>query len=187
MISFEHVCLSFGDKHVISDMSFSMEKHDRLALMGESGAGKTTILRLLLGFQKPDEGTVRVDERLSVLFQENRLIESLSVISNLMLVTDDRDRALEMLDKVGLHGEGKNKVHTLSGGMKRRLSLARALLVDYDVLLLDEPFNGLDPDRKRSIADLILSETEGKGLILISHEEEERELLCVEKRLEIGK
>ena len=186
MISFEHVYLSFGEKHVISDMSFSMEKHDRIALMGDSGAGKTTIMRLLLGFQKPDSGNVRVDEKLSVLFQENRLIESLSVLSNLMLVTDDKLRAMEMLRKVGLKGEEKNKVSTLSGGMKRRLSLARALLVDYEVLLLDEPFNGLDPERKRSIADLILHETEGKGLILISHEEEERELLKVEKRLEIG-
>ena len=186
MISFEHVNLSFGSKHVIRDMSFSMEKSDRIALMGDSGAGKTTILRLLLGFQKPDSGIVRVDEKLSVLFQENRLIEPLSVISNLMLVTDDRRRALEMIGKVGLGGEERSKVLTLSGGMKRRLSLARALLVDYDVLLLDEPFNGLDPDRKRSIADLILQETEGRGILLISHEEEERELLHVDRRIEIG-
>lgn len=186
MMELENVSLSFGEKHVINDFSFTLERGERIAIMGDSGAGKTTLMRILLGLLKPDSGSVEIDDRLSVLFQENRLIESLSVISNLMLVTDDRERALDMLERVGLRGEGKNRVSTLSGGMKRRLSLARALLVPYDTLLLDEPFNGLDPERKHSIAELILSETEGKGIILISHEEEERELLGVERRITIA-
>ena len=185
MIRLENVSLSFGDKKVLSDFSFSLEKGERIAVMGDSGAGKTTLMRIILALQAPDSGSVEVSDRLSVLFQENRLIESLSVISNLMLVTDDREKALSMLCRVGLEGEGKNRTSTLSGGMKRRLSLARALLVDYDTLILDEPFNGLDPDRKRAIADLILSECGERGLILISHEEEERELLRVERTVAI--
>ena len=132
------VSKSYGDKKVLSSLTLHIKERATTVLSGPSGIGKTTLFRLILGLEKADCGTIRTEGRVSALFQEDRLIENLSIMNNLLLVSDDKARMKELLKESGLEGEEKNRVATLSGGMKRRVALVRALLTDYDTLLLDE-------------------------------------------------
>ena len=168
----------FGSKIIFRDASFTFPDGKRTAVLGESGSGKTTLMRLLSSLDRDFSGYIDNPPRLPiVLFQEDRLSEGISAISNLMAVTDDRDAALSALSSVALAGEEHTKVRDLSGGMKRRLAIARVLLLDFDVLFLDEPFRGLDDETKGRIAELILSRLEGRTLVFITHSKDEIELL----------
>lgn len=165
----------FGDKTIFSDFFLDIPDGSRIFLKGESGRGKTTLLRMIAGLDRDYDGTI--DSSAVMLFQEDRLIENMSAISNLLLVTENRNEALSLLERVGLKGEEKSTVSSLSGGMKRRLSIVRLLLVESDVYLLDEPFNGLDSETKKSVAKLVFEKTEGKTVIVVSHADEDAVLL----------
>ncbi len=176
----------FGDKIIFKNRTFIFPDHKRSALIAESGRGKTTLMRMLSLLDKDFIGTIdNPPEKPVVLFQEDRLSESISALSNLMAVTDNSDEALSMLGKVGLSGEERTKVHALSGGMKRRLAIARALLVPFDVLFLDEPFTGLDYDTKVMVSSLILERTLDRTLIFITHSSEDVDLLSPDSVVEI--
>lgn len=168
---------SFGDKKVFSSLNLEIPEHGLTVFMGPSGSGKTTFFRIILGLEKPDSGFVRTEGRVGALFQENRLIGNLSVIGNLMLVTDDREKALQYLAAVGLGGEECTKACELSGGMARRVALARALLAPFDTLVADEPFSGLDIEAKKLAAGLLLSRTVGHTVLLITHDPDDLPLL----------
>ena len=172
----------YGDKVVFDKFSADFGTAQRIALMGASGSGKTTLLRLLLGLEKPDEGSFEglSGETFSVVFQENRLVETLTVRSNLKAVTGrayDEKRAMALLEALGIAQEYTSPVSTLSGGMKRRVAIARALLFPHTFLLLDEPFKGLDEDTREQVIETVRRETEGKKLLLITHDEKEAEAL----------
>ncbi len=179
MIEFKNVYKAFGDKQVLEDFSLYLGRGDRVCLMGPSGCGKTTVGNLLLGTEKPDSGTVTCEEACSAVFQEDRLCEDFSALSNLRMVLPDRDKkkAKAILSRL-IDAEDMGKpVRTFSGGMKRRVAIGRALCYDRPILLLDEPFSGLDGDTKRTVAQVINEHSAGKTLLLISHDREEAELL----------
>ena len=166
----------FGDKIIFKNFSLSVSEGERVLITGESGRGKTTLLRLIAGLDGECDGSIDFPSSV-MLFQEERLIENMSVISNLMLVTDKREKAAMLLEKAGLRGEEKSIVSSLSGGMKRRVSIVRLLLLESSVYLLDEPFTGLDEETKRKTAALITEKTDGKTVIVVSHTEGDGMLL----------
>lgn len=150
-------------------------------LMGPSGRGKTTLLRILLGLEPPDAGQIlHPPERVSVLFQEHRLVESLTVGLNLKLAlgaafdparAEGQMAALGMPDSLGL------TVSTLSGGMKRRTALSRALLFDAPLLVLDEPFQGLDADTRLLAIEAVKRDAERRPVLAVTHDPGECALL----------
>ncbi len=168
----------FGEKIIFHHASFTFPDNSCSVIAAPSGKGKTTLMRMLSGLDRDYDGAVDDPPRSPVvLFQEDRLVENISVLSNLKAVTDDESSALSMLSRVGLAGEERSRVSSLSGGMKRRAAIARALLVDFDVLFLDEPFTGLDMDTKKDIASLILEIAGNRTVIAITHSAEEATLL----------
>ncbi len=165
---------AYSNRPVLRDVSFSVTEGETLAIMAPSGTGKTTLLRILLGLERPDRGELSgLDQlRFSAVFQEDRLLEHLSAEGNLKFAAGpyyQADAAQALLQELGLDWSSQ-RVREYSGGMKRRLSLARALLVPFDVLTLDEPFTGLDPDNRTLALQCIQRHTAGKIVLLVTHD-----------------
>lgn len=185
MIGAVDIRKSFGGSVVLDGFSHEFTDGKVTAVLGKSGCGKSTLLNILMGLMSPDSGeVVRKDGIvISAVFQENRLCENLTASANIRLVTSKRFSKSEIaaeLAKVGL-GECENKpVRTLSGGMKRRTALLRALLAEYDALFLDEPFKGLDADTKRTVMEYCREKIAGKTVILVTHDREECEFFADE-------
>ena len=175
----KNLTFNYGEKRMIEKLSFSLSSGRHIAVMGVSGRGKTTLLRLLLGLIEPQEGEIVHDEgeRPAVVFQEDRLLPWSTALKNVELVSKSREEAISLLRDMEL-GEAADKLpKELSGGMQRRVAIARALAYHGDPLLLDEPFKGLDPDMRERIAERILERAEGAPILLITHDENEAELL----------
>ena len=180
-IELQNVSKFFGEKQVLQNFSHVFPEGELTCVMGPSGCGKTTLLSLLLGLEQPDSGRVLGMEgrRKSAVFQEDRLCENAGAVSNLRLVnpTLTREEAEAMLRDLDLGDSLRQPVRTLSGGMKRRVAILRALAADYDVLLCDEPFKGLDQATKALVMDYFLGKTKGKTVILVTHDQGETEAL----------
>ncbi|MGN0555090.1 MAG: ATP-binding cassette domain-containing protein [Candidatus Fimenecus sp.] len=175
-VLFDKVCKSFDGKQVFSDFSYTLSLQGITALMGPSGCGKTTLLRLLCGLESPDSGTISgAPETYTFLFQENRLLPWASALENVALVSDTQT-AQTILRKVGLAQELQTLPSSLSGGMQRRVALARALAHKSPVLLLDEPFKGLDADLCREMIALLRQEAQTRPILLVTHSLQEAEL-----------
>jgi phospholipid/cholesterol/gamma-HCH transport system ATP-binding protein len=185
----EHVSVSFGALSALSDVSARFAEGTRTLICGRAGSGKTTVLKTLAGLIRPSAGHVLwgqtdtaglgVDARrkaqaaFGMVFQTDALFDSMTVLDNVMLPLRKRGvgedeaqaRSHEALDRVGLKGaEGKRPEH-LSGGMKKRAGIARAIVARPQVLFADDPFAGLDPDMQESIARLLLEVSEGRTLV----------------------
>ncbi len=173
MIRAQGLYKSYGGKPVLEELSFTADV-GLTRLTGPSGAGKTTLLRLLLGLEAPDAGTLRGNDlRWAAVFQEDRLLLGLDAEGNLRFVLGrayDARRAAALLDELGLGTVGKKRVRDYSGGMKRRLALARALLAPCDAMTLDEPFTGLDEANRAAALRCILRAAEEKYVFLAAHE-----------------
>lgn len=172
---------AFGEKIIFEAYNKSFSLGEINVIMEPSGWGKTTLLRLLLGLEKADAGDILGIEgiRFSVVFQEDRLIDSLSVESNIKIANKGLDSPMlkEALSRVGLEDRGEDIVEKLSGGEKRRVSLVRALLHDYDVLILDEAFKGLDTEMKLKAMEYVKESLKGRTAIVVSHDEMEARYL----------
>jgi NitT/TauT family transport system ATP-binding protein len=172
MIEIKGLTKSYGDKTVFENLSFSFCKGSRAVLTGPSGAGKTTLLRVIAGLEAPDAGTVSGTENLraSYIFQENRLLPHLSALENILCVAPDREKALYYLERVGLTDAKDRPAGKLSGGMKRRLAIARALTYGGDIYYMDEPLRELDEGTEENVARLLQEETQGRTLLLVTHD-----------------
>lgn len=174
---------AYGDKQVLSHFSADLVPGRRYALTGPSGVGKTTLARLILGLEKPDGGTVSgVPARKSAVFQESRLVPELTVPGNLRLVLGRRfpeEKIRDMLAALSLTDCLETPAAQLSGGQQRRAALARALLFEADLLVLDEPFTGLDGENKRRAIREIDRRFSGT-LLLVTHSPEDAEALGAE-------
>ena len=167
--------------HALKGVSIQFRRSEFVSILGPSGCGKTTLLSLLLGLEQPDAGKILGMEgrRKSAVFQEDRLCENASAVSNIRLVNPalSKGEAEAMLRELGLGDSLGQPVRTLSGGMKRRVAILRALAAEYDVLFCDEPFKGLDQATKAQVLDYFLARTQGKTVLVVTHDPEEAKSL----------
>ena len=167
---------SFGSEQVLNGFSCVVSEGKTSYIMGKSGCGKTTLLNILLGLVKKDTGNITglKGKKVSAIFQENRLCEHLNAVQNIKLVTGDIYTDLQIttkLNSVCLHGDSLTKpVSELSGGMRRRVSIIRAILVNADVFFMDEPFKGIDEDTKKTVFEIIRKDLQGKTVVMITHD-----------------
>lgn len=176
------VSFSYGDTLILDRLSLDLSGGKRICVMGESGRGKTTLLRLLLGLIKPQEGEIirGENERPAVVFQEDRLLPWFTAKRNIEEVWSAESGApttAELIEAMELSGNESKYPKELSGGMQRRVAIARALAFGGDPLLLDEPFKGLDPDMRERIAAAVNRYSKGASLLLITHDVRDAELL----------
>ncbi len=174
MLEAVNISKAFDGQTVLNGFSARLEKGCHYCLMGASGSGKTTLISILLGLMKPDSGSVRraPDMQMSAVFQEDRLLEQMTAAANVALVSKAPAALIEsLLLQLGIPKESlPQPVSAYSGGMKRRVALCRALLADYDVLFLDEPYKGLDGETRQRVMQLVKQHTHGKTVLLITHD-----------------
>jgi ABC-2 type transport system ATP-binding protein len=199
MLVVEGLTKRFGERVAVAGISFRLARGECLGLLGPNGAGKTSTLAMISGIAQPDGGSVRLDDiaagqnasdlkrRVGLVPQDLALFDELSAWNNLQLFGGLyglregalRPRAEEALALVGLGDRRNDRVKTYSGGMKRRLNIAGALLHDPDLILLDEPTVGVDPQSRNAIfGNLEVLKQRGKTLIYTTHYMEEAERLC---------
>ncbi len=188
MVTLQNVTLSFRDgktvKTVLNDLSLTFPEGKTIVVMGPSGCGKTTLLRIIAGLESPDTGNVtRETESISYLFQDTALLPWLTAQENVNLVLSDKKdtltEALEWLSRVELADEANTHPASLSGGMRQRVALARALSTDAELLLLDEPFRGMDEDLHVRMRELIRECRKGKTTVLVTHDAADAKLADV--------
>ena len=194
-VRFDHVSKAFGTRTVLDDVSFEIPRGQAFCLLGRSGTGKSVALRHIIGLEKADSGSVFVEDRdlttlgarqladvrkhMGVLFQSAALFDSMSVGDNVSFPmrrhtdwsdADIHERAMAKLSDVGLDKEFDSMPGDLSGGMKKRAGLARAMALDPSILLVDEPSAGLDPITSREIDELLVATKQGgTTLVVVTH------------------
>jgi len=196
MIQFDRVSFSYGPRFVLREVSFTIQAHERVAILGESGVGKTTILKLILGLIKPDSGKIVIDGediahmteeglrkirmKFSMVFQEGALFDSLNVKENVafclreytMLSEEELDmKVRDLLRTVGVEEAMELMPEELSGGMHRRVAIARSIAAfEPKMFLYDEPTSGLDPINADNICRVILNLSRNQtGLLVVTH------------------
>ena len=167
----ENIYKLFGDKKVLSNFTADFPQGEITCVMGPSGSGKTTLINILMGTVKPTSGQVAgVPKQIAAVFQEDRLCETASAGANVKLVYPKGDIA-ENLAAVGLCGEDITKpASELSGGMRRRVALVRAVMSKGETLFLDEPFKGLDDETRAAAVEYLLENLAGRTAVVITHD-----------------
>lgn len=190
MIEIRNICKAYGSQVIFKNFNLRLEDGGAYALTGPSGAGKTTLLRLLLGLEAPDSGEIIGISglRAAAVFQEDRLCPSFSPLENIRMVCGKhisrdfiRREALRLLPQETLD----RRASTLSGGQKRRTAILRALLADSDLVVMDEPFTGLDEETKAVVLRYAAEKVKGKIFIFSTHDPEDAEGLGA-VRVEVG-
>lgn len=177
----------YKDKVVFNNLNMLLKDKSISFIMGTSGVGKTTLIRILMNLEKADSGEIIGinNKKISAVFQEDSLCENLSVLLNIKLVCEnisvsEIENALEILH---LKGCLNKRVRELSGGMKRRVAILRALLYDFDLLIMDEPFKGLDKETKIKVMDFVISKIKNKSAIIVTHNIDDVEYFKKHKEL----
>ena len=191
MLTIRGICKSFEGRPVLKNVSFDFPEAAVTALRGPSGCGKTTLVNIILGLIEPDAGEVLLpaSARTAAVFQEDRLIEHFSAARNVRLtapasVTDEQIRSA--LSELGLAQEGEKRVSEFSGGMRRRVAVIRAALFQPQLLLLDEPFKGLDEEMRARTAAFLRRNCAQATTILVTHDETEAALMGATAELDLG-
>lgn len=175
------ICKAFDGRQVLQDVSLRFPAGSTACILGPSGCGKTTLLRIIAGLESPDAGSVEgVPEKISFVFQEDRLCEAFSAVSNVQLVSGKelrRETVISHLAAIGLGGDLDKPVRDFSGGMKRRVAIVRAVCHPAGLLLLDEPFKGLDEKLHGEVIEYIKKYSRERTVICVTHEPEDAERL----------
>src|SRR5687768_16574536 len=208
-IEFRNVILSFDDLTILDGVSFKVRRGETKVILGRSGGGKSTIIRLLLGLLKPDSGQILIDgeditdysepqmmevrKKIGMVFQEGALFDSLSVYDNVAYRLHEQGveeeeveaQVRRMLQFVDLEDAIEKMPNELSGGMRRRVRIARALVGDPQIVMFDEPTAGLDPPTARTICELAikLRDLEDVSSIFVTHEMQNLDYICSEYAL----
>lgn len=183
MISFTHVCKSFGNKEALSDVTFSARQGEIIGLLGPNGAGKTTSMRLIVGYLTPTSGTITVDNlspsekryelsgKIGYLPENNPLYGEMKVLEYLAFISSikNENELSSIIDSVGLNDVLQKKIEELSRGYKQRVGLAASLMGNPEILILDEPTSGLDPLEQEKIRQLIKKFGKRKTIIFSTH------------------
>ena len=192
MLELKNISKKFKDRQILSDFNLTVEENKILAIVGPSGGGKTTLLRMLAGLEKIDSGEIiyngeslPIDELekrnlLGFVFQDFQLFPHLTVLENLVLSpiktmnmakSDAEKKAIELLEKLGLEKQINNYPTSLSGGQKQRVALARAMMIEPKIIGYDEPTSALDPELRLEVEKLILKNRElGITQIVVTHD-----------------
>lgn len=169
-----NVGFSYNENIILDKFNFELPDSGTVCLQGRSGCGKTTLLRLIAGLERPQSGEIKGIEgaKKAIVFQENRLLPWRTALDNVAVVTKMENghlQAAEWLERFGLSGQIHKRPSELSGGMKRRVAIARALVIPADILIMDEPFVGLDDELVLSITKEIMSLYSQKLIVMVSH------------------
>ena len=187
MIVTKNITKKFNNKPIFENLNFSAKKSTITTIVGQSGKGKTTFLRILSNLEKVDEGTILIDKeplvedgkyvnhkkqkqilsKIGMIFQHFNLFPNLNVINNMLIVKDDLQKAENLLERFNLSDKKNEPVSHLSGGQKQRLSIIRALMNDPEIIFFDEPTSALDEQNFNSIVNLILELKEKNYTILV--------------------
>lgn len=168
-IEITNLTKKYGAKTVFKNYSKKLVINGILLVKGASGCGKTTLMRMIAGLEDYSGEISVPTDRISFMFQEDRLIPFVSVLKNVAAVSDI-ETAKRILRKLGLEKEFDSPPLSLSGGMRRRVSLARALSNPADLVILDEPFKGLDGALRQTVIDIIKEESTTRDFIIVTHE-----------------
>lgn len=192
-ISIQNVSKSFGQHKVLDNINLNCEKGFIYGIVGHNGSGKTVLFKSICGFIKPDSGVITINGKpnldiskfnLGVIIEAPAYISELSGIDNLTYLYEiknkrNRRHLEEMMELVGLDPLSKKKVGKYSMGMKQRLAIAQAIMEEQDILVLDEPMNGLDKQGVEDMRNLFIRlKEEGKTIVLASHNKEDIDILC---------
>lgn len=180
MIKLSNINLTFNNHHVLTSFNLELEAGDKIALLGPSGVGKSSVLKLLCGIYQPQAGTVlNQAQRIGYIFQEARLLPWLTVEQNIVQAlipykftqSEINKRMTAIIEEMALSNFNKHYPHQISGGMAQRVSLARAFIIEPDLLLLDEPLSALDPALRKQLSHFIQRYISAKSptLIYVSH------------------
>ncbi|MCH3964877.1 MAG: amino acid ABC transporter ATP-binding protein [Clostridium sp.] len=195
MIRVEHLKKSFGENQILKDINVEIKDSEVVVIIGASGAGKSTFLRCINKLEDPTEGHIYIDdvdvmsketdinkirEKVGMVFQDFNLFPHMSVLKNIMISPmkvkkvgekDAREKAMELLGKVGLRDKADEYPNSLSGGQKQRIAIARALAMEPEVMLFDEPTSALDPEMVGEVLDVMKQlAKDGMTMIVVTHE-----------------
>ena len=185
-IELRGVSKSFGTKQVLKNFSALFKSEERVWISGPSGCGKTTLLNLILGLQQPDEGQLLgTGQRMAAVFQEDRLCEGVSAAVNVWLACPSATPKAEIEEALFRLGLAREDIYIpvsqLSGGMRRRVAIARAIMAKAQVLVMDEPLKGLDEKTKQTVLAEIANAAKGKLLLFVSHDEADANALSARR------
>lgn len=177
-LALSDISKSYGDKTVLKGFSYTFKESGIVCVTGASGCGKTTLLRIIAELETADSGEIIKNGVVSYMFQEDRLLPWLTSDENIACVfpknfKDKKKKAAELLKSVGLSGSENESISNLSGGMKRRVAFARALALSPDILLLDEPFNGLDVENKEILIRILKKISDYCLILVVTHDKED--------------
>ncbi|MBE5035251.1 ATP-binding cassette domain-containing protein [Gallibacter intestinalis] len=181
MIKIDELNKSFGDTAVFKEFSAEFEDGSVTCIMGSSGIGKTTLLRILMGLEDYDDGRITGIENktMAAVFQEDRLCENLTVSANIRMTGGKDEKGIseqevvKYLEIIGMKDMAGKQVSELSGGMKRRVAILRAVLADRDIVFFDEPLKGLDQETEKKVMETIVPLLSGKTVLWVTHREDE--------------
>jgi ABC-2 type transport system ATP-binding protein len=183
-----HINKSFGKQQVLKDISLEIPSGQVLGLLGPNGAGKSTLMKILIGLWKPDAGTVEAPSNIGYLPENNPLYEDMYVVEYLLFMAritmrdasarEQKERVESLIERVGLTLERHKHIRELSKGYRQRVGLAQALIGDPDLLILDEPTTGLDPNQLVDIRNLIRQLGKDRTVILSTHIMQEVREMC---------
>ena len=189
MIKIEHISKSFGKQQVLKDINLEIPAGQVVGLLGPNGAGKSTLMKILIGLWKADSGKISVPERIGYLPENNPLYEEMYVVEYLQFMAQmtqcpnkwymvNDQMVNDLVDRVGLTPEKHKHIKELSKGFRQRVGLAQALLGDPQLLILDEPTTGLDPNQLIEIRSIIREFGKDRTIILSTHVMQEVREMC---------